>query len=202
MNTHRHLLVTLAAGISLTAAACSQTSTTTADTAATPSETAATTDTAGMDSMATPAATGTASAEATKFLTDAMKGDNSEVRVGTLAAEKGASQGVKDYGRMLASDHSGHKAKLLALASSLGVSPTEATKPEADALYKKLQGLSGAAFDKAYIAGMVEDHKKDIAAYKKEADRADPAALGELAKQTVPTLEKHLATAEKLQKGM
>lgn len=202
MNARRISLIGVAVGASLALAACSQSKTTTAaaDTAATPTDTA--TEVAGMDGTATPAATGTASAETTKFLTDAMKGDNSEVRVGKLAAEKGGSQGVKDYGRMLASDHDGHKAKLASLAGSLGVPATEETKPEADTLYKKLQGLNGAAFDKAFVAGMITDHKKDIASYTKEADRGDPPALGDLARQTVPTLEKHLATAESLQKGM
>lgn len=200
MTSKRLPLIALALGIGLSAAACSQTKTTTTDTAV-PADTAAT-DTAAMDTAAPPMATATASAEATQFLTDAMKGDNSEVRVGKLAAEKGASQGVKDYGQMLATDHGGHKAKLVAVAASMGVPATEATKPEADTLYKKLEGLSGAAFDKAYLAGMVGDHEKDIASYEKEARSSDPAALTDLAKQTVPTLQKHLAAAEKLQKGM
>src|SRR4051812_20225950 len=64
------------------------------------------TDTAA-DATATPAAvdTSTASSQAAQFLTEAMKGDNSEVTLGKLAQDKGTGQGVKDFGKMLADDH-------------------------------------------------------------------------------------------------
>jgi putative membrane protein len=159
------------------------------------------TDTAAMDTAATPAATDNAAATpAAAFLTDAMKGDNSEVKVGKLAQDMGASQGVKDFGKMLADDHGKHKDQLAKVAMALNVPTTDETKPEADALYGKLQGLSGAEFDKAFVAGMIEDHKKDIDKYQKEADSSDPAQVTDLAKQTLPTLKKHLQTAQSLQK--
>ena len=143
-----------------------------------------------------------ADSHATAFLTDAMKGDNGEVRVGKLAAEKGSSQGVKDYGTMLATDHGAHRAKLATLAGTMNMTATDETKPEADELYAKLQKLSGKDFDKAFVDGMVEDHKKDIAAYEDEAKSSDPAPVLSLANETLPTLKKHLATAQDLQKGM
>jgi putative membrane protein len=166
------------------------------------SDDTAATDTATMDTTATPAATDTAAASspAAGFLTEAMKGDNSEVRVGKLAQDKGASQGVKDFGKMLVDDHGKHKDQLAQVATAMNVPSTEETTPEADALYGKLQGLSGADFDKAFVAGMVEDHKKDIDKYQKEADSSDPAQLTDLAKQTLPVLKKHLETAQSLQK--
>eukprot|EP01035_Chromulina_nebulosa_P014559 gene14559-19263_t len=39
------------------------------------------------------------------FLRDAIKGDNSEIALGKLAADKGASEGVKSFGMTLATDH-------------------------------------------------------------------------------------------------
>lgn len=150
----------------------------------------------------TPAGTGetaTADSHAAQFLTDAMKGDNSEVRVGKLAARKGSSQGVKDFGGMLADDHGKHLTKVSALAQSMNVPPTDETKPEADQLYAKLQGLSGADFDKAFVAGMIADHKKDIDAYQQEANSSDPTEVTSMAKETVPTLQTHLKTAQSLQ---
>ncbi len=56
----------------------------------------------------------------------------------------------------------------------------------------KLKLLSGATFDKSYVKGMVEDHEKDIAAFRREAqDGKDPDAKAFAAK-TLPTLEGHL----------
>ena len=45
---------------------------------------------------------------------------------------------------------------------------------------------------------MVTDHKKDIAKYEKEAKSKSP--LADFAKETLPTLQHHLQTAETLAK--
>jgi putative membrane protein len=133
------------------------------------------------------------------FLTDAMKGDNSEVALGKIAQSKGASQGVKDLGSMLVTDHGAHKTEVASLAQQAGVAVTDDIMDEAKTMETKLNGLSGDAFDKAFIAGAIEDHKKDIAKYEAQAKSGDPQTAA-LANKTLPTLKKHLETAQKLQK--
>lgn len=142
---------------------------------------------------------GTAASADQAFLTDAMKGDNSEVALGKVAASKGSSQGVKDLGNMLANDHGAHKQEVAALAQQAGVAVTDDIKDEAKTLMTKLDGLSGAAFDKAFIDAAVENHKKDIAAYEAQARSGDPQTAA-LANKTLPTLRKHLDKAQSLQK--
>jgi putative membrane protein len=44
---------------------------------------------------------------------------------------------------------------------------------------------------------MVKDHTKDISDFRKASKMTGPA--GELAKATIPTLEKHLAMAKRLE---
>jgi putative membrane protein len=39
------------------------------------------------------------------FLMDAMKGDNSEIKLGLLAQSRGGSAGVRNFGGMLVHDH-------------------------------------------------------------------------------------------------
>ena len=46
---------------------------------------------------------------------------------------------------------------------------------------------------------MVADHRKDIAAYQKESKKTD--AVGQYAKDTLPTLQKHLDAAQALEKN-
>lgn len=75
-------LISLAGALAL--AACGE---------ATP-DTAATTTT----DAATAPVVDTSAPDARTFLADAMMGDNAEVRAGNLAAEKGVSEGVKEYG--------------------------------------------------------------------------------------------------------
>jgi putative membrane protein len=43
---------------------------------------------------------------------------------------------------------------------------------------------------------MVKDHQDDIKEFQKEASKNDPA--GQLAKETLPTLRKHLHAAQRL----
>ncbi len=135
---------------------------------------------------------------AAQFLTEAMKGDNSEVRVGKLAAAEGSSQQVKDFGQMLMNDHGTHLDKVKAMATEMNVPTTDETKAEADVLYAKLQGMDGTEFDKTFKQAMIEDHKKDIAAYQEEANSNDAQAVTSMAKDTIPTLQKHLDTAQAL----
>lgn len=135
----------------------------------------------------------------TAFVTEAMKADNGEVALGNLAQQKGSSSGVKDLGKMLATDHGAHKQVVAALAQKANVPVTDDLKDEAKAEEAKLQGLSGAAFDKEFVHATVEAHQKDIAKYEQEAKSGD-AQSAAMAQQTLPTLRKHLQAAQALEK--
>jgi putative membrane protein len=133
----------------------------------------------------------------TDFLSEAIKGDNSEIKLGALAVNKGSSPALRAYGKMLNTDHSAHKAKLAAIAKPLGMTVSDAMPAGSDVEYLKLKVLSGASFDKEFARHMVKDHQDDIASYDKEVARNDPRTV-KLAKATLPTLHKHLVTAQKL----
>ena len=131
------------------------------------------------------------------FITDAIKGDNGEVAIGQLAQAQGQSQAVKDFGKLLVSDHGTHKQELAALAQTAGVLVTDEPTDEGKANLEKLKGLHGVEFDKQVKTTMVEDHTKDIAKYEKQASSGD-AQTAALAQKTLPTLRKHLDAANAL----
>ncbi len=133
----------------------------------------------------------------TAFLTDAIKGDNSEIQLGQLAQTKAASKGVKDFGQTLVTDHGKAKDQASTLAQQANMTVPTEMKPEAKSELQKLQGMSGAAFDKEFVSYMVQDHKKDIAKFQQEANGSAPVA--DMAKQQLPTLKKHLDIAQGLQ---
>jgi putative membrane protein len=62
---------------------------------------------------------------------------------------------------------------------------------------EKLKALHGAEFDKQFKTMMVDDHKKDIAKYEKQASSGDPQTAA-LAQKTLPTLRKHFDAANAL----
>jgi putative membrane protein len=131
-----------------------------------------------------------------KFLKEAIEGNFAEVEMGKLSQKQGASEGVRAFGQMLEKDHSDANQKATAVANSVGMRAPTAPNKKQKADFDKMSKLSGANFDKAFAAHMVADHKKDIKEYEKAAKKQD--AVGNYAKETLPTLRKHLETAQSL----
>jgi len=63
---------------------------------------------------------------------------------------------------------------------------------------KKLSALSGAAFDRAYMRGMVTDHTKDVSEFSRESASAKDPAIKDFASQTLSTLKDHLKEAKRI----
>jgi putative membrane protein len=131
-----------------------------------------------------------------EFLTDAIQGNLGEISVGELAQKNGNSDGVRSYGRMLVQDHSAANEKAMSLAKAHDLAPPTEPNDEAKQLHDKLAKLSGAAFDKEFTDEMVKDHKQAIAEF--EAQASGSGDVANFAKDTVPTLKKHLKTAQSL----
>jgi putative membrane protein len=135
----------------------------------------------------------------TTFVKNAIQGDNAEIKMGQLAQQNGGSQGVKGFGKTLVTDHTAAKQEAESVAKQMGVTPPPDVKPDAQQAYDKLSKMSGASFDREFAQHMVMDHRKDIAEFREQA-RAGLGPASNLAAKQLPTLEKHLRTAEDLQK--
>ena len=72
-----------------------------------------------------PARTRTLQLGRVTVIEDAIKGDNSEVTLGNLAATKGDSAKVKSFGETLAKDHAKAKMDAVKVAKQLGVTPPD-----------------------------------------------------------------------------
>jgi putative membrane protein len=131
-----------------------------------------------------------------KFLKKAIEGNLAETQMGQLAQEKGGSDGVRSFGQMLENDHSDANKKAMEAANSLGTTPPDAPNSKQKADYDRMSKLSGSKFDGEFVRHMISDHKKDIKEYEKEAKKND--AAGSYASTTLPTLHKHLETAQSL----
>ena len=143
------------------------------------------------------AATSAVAAPASVFLKKAAQGDQSEVTLGNLAAQRGAFAGVRDYGRRLASDHGGHLGQVQSLAGRMHIRLPGGMKPDARAAYRQLQRLRGRAFDRMFVRHMIADHRADIGEYQMQARTGDRETAA-LARATLPTLREHLRIAQRL----
>jgi putative membrane protein len=134
-----------------------------------------------------------------KFITKAIEGNLAEVQLGQLAQQKGASDGVRNFGQQLVTDHTAANQRATAVAGQMGVTPPSEPDKQQKAVYDRLSKLSGDAFDRQFVKHMVDDHKKDVAEYQKEAKRRNDPAAG-YASETLATLQLHLQTAQSLAK--
>jgi putative membrane protein len=131
-----------------------------------------------------------------KFAMEAAQGGLAEVELGHLAAQKGQSDKVKQFGQRMVDDHSKANDQLKSLAGKDSLTLPTSIDGKDQALKDKLSGLSGADFDKTYMQAMVKDHHKDISEFQKEANSGSNADLKGFAAQTLPTLQEHLRMAQ------
>jgi len=132
------------------------------------------------------------------FIMDAAMGGMEEVELGRVAAQKGMSAAVKQFGQRMVDDHSQANSELMSLASSKGITlPTELDQKHR-AEVTKFSAMSGAEFDREYTKLMVSDHRKDVSEFEKESTRGTDPDLKAFATKTLPTLQEHLKMAEAL----
>jgi putative membrane protein len=137
-----------------------------------------------------------------KFAMMAAMGGMAEVEMGRLAAQKGASDEVRQFGQRMVDDHTKANEELMRIASSKGMTLPTAVDPKHQAEMQKMSALSGEAFDRAYVKMMVKDHKKDVAEFQKEASRGADPDLKTFASTTLPTLKEHLQMIQRIDQKM
>jgi len=133
-----------------------------------------------------------------KFVQEAAIGGLAEVQLGRLAAEKATNPEIKQFGQKMADEHGKANDKLMSIAKQKNIEvPSELTGKPA-AAYQKLSKLSGSDFDREYVKLMLDDHKKDVSEFRKQAKDGQDPDVKAFASEALPTLENHLAMAQKL----
>ena len=132
------------------------------------------------------------------FLKEAAQGGMAEVKLGQLASQKGNSDDVKQFGQKMVDDHTTLNNDMKPIAESMGVSlPTSLSKKD-QAEYDKLDGMSGAAFDKEYLSYMRKDHHKDSRDFHQEASTTQNATLKEAVTKGEKVIQEHTKMVDRL----
>jgi len=134
------------------------------------------------------------------FVKKAMQGSIAQVQLGQLTLEKSNNDQVKQFARKMIDGHTKLNEQMKPVAQQLHVDiPTEVSKKD-KALIGKMQALSGAAYDQAYIKNMVRDHKQDLSEFQMEASNGRDPSVKDAAMQGSKTISEHLQMAEQLAK--
>src|SRR5262245_50108009 len=107
----------------------------------------------------------------TQFLTRAMEMNTAEVQLAEMAMKKSQNPQVKDFAQMLVRDHTQALDKIKQLRVDRGVKDTGDVKltPEEQRTYDKLSKLSGAEFDREFMAAMVSGHRDAIRLFETQS---------------------------------
>ena len=141
-------------------------------------------------------------ADQTNFLADVIRGNVAEVKLGQLAAERGQSQQVREYGDMLKKDHTKSLEKASSLANEIGVPASSELTDRQRKQFESLQKLSGDEFDTTFLSQMVREHQTDIAKFSAQAQNGSDPEVMAFAQETLPTLQAHLQHAQSIQSDL
>ncbi len=138
----------------------------------------------------------------------AVVADTVDIDAGKMAEKRATNKEVKAFAETMVRDHTAVNTKATALAKKLGVTPEESAtskslKSDGDKEMAKLEGMSGAEFDKAYVDNEVSYHEAVIGVLDKTLiPNTKNAELKDLLESARPIFASHLEHAKQLQKSL
>jgi putative membrane protein len=154
-------------------------------------------DSAGTGSSAGAGATSPSRGDAA-FMRDISHANLAEIATGKLAAQKGQSPAVKQFGQHMVDEHTQLESEGSTLAQAKGMKPPSSPDLKHQAAMLKLQAVSGDSFDRDYIQQMVKDHTDTLKLLQDTASQASDAQLRQLAQKAIPHVQEHLQSAQRL----
>ncbi|MFO1057242.1 MAG: DUF4142 domain-containing protein [Dongiaceae bacterium] len=137
------------------------------------------------------AAAATLSKSDQTFVHQAAVAGMAEVAEAQLALDKAKSDEVKQFAQRMIDDHTKANDQLKQLAAAKQITLPAALDAKHKAEQARLEKLSGAAFDHAYIQNQVKAHQQAVALFRTESETGGDPELKQFAAQTLPILQQH-----------
>jgi putative membrane protein len=134
------------------------------------------------------------------FIKKAMQGGLAQVQMGELTLKNSSNDQVKQFARKMIDDHTKLNEELRPIAQQLGVDiPSDISKKD-KSLIGKMQGLSGPAYDQAYIKEMAKEHTQDQKDFRMEVSNSQNVGVKNAALDGSKTISDHLQMVAQLAK--
>lgn len=126
-----------------------------------------------------------------------------EIQLGKMAQDKAQSDEVKSFAKKMVDDHTKALDDLKQIAQSKGATLPEEPGKQQMAMQKKLEGQSGAKFDRQYMqqAGK-QAHQSTHKLLQRTASRAEDSDLKNYATKAIGTVESHMQMARETTENM
>jgi putative membrane protein len=129
------------------------------------------------------------------FVKKASESGHKEVNSAREALAQLKEPELKRIAEMLVNDHSGANARLSKIAEAkhwpVPAQPVQGPPPS---------GTASTDFDAKWTAEMIAGHERSVALYRAQAQAGEDSDLRKYARDTLPTIERHLAELRRLQK--
>jgi len=132
------------------------------------------------------------------FVREAASGNLMEIQLGQLAQNKAQNPAVKQFAQRMVADHNNLQNQLTSVASTGGQSFTPTMDSRHQSQINRLQGLSGAEFDRNYMSLMIRAHQRDVNNFQSQSQSANSAQVRTLATNSLPVLQQHLSLAQQV----
>lgn len=132
------------------------------------------------------------------FIREALAGNLLEIDLGDLARQQAADTAVKQFGLRMVTDHSNMQSQLSSLAARNALAIQPRLDQTQQSQVTRLRQLSGAAFDRAYMSAMVQDHQADVAAFERQSTTARSPEVRQLASNGLTVIRGHLDMAQRI----
>jgi putative membrane protein len=147
-----------------------------------------------------PNANGTESTEA--FISGVTLTDMYQIQAGKIAAAKGQSQGVKDFGNSMVTDHTAMSAQMKHIFAATGTPiPTE-LGPRGKRMIDDLNAASPADFDKLYLDQQQTAQAGELTLLSAYAEGGESKDIKPAAARAVPKVQAQLAKVNELQAAL
>jgi putative membrane protein len=134
------------------------------------------------------------------YVANAAISDLYEIASSRMALEKASSPEVKKFAQQMITDHTATSNQLKAALVEGNMKRTVPTTTDErhQAMLDALKGLSGAAFDKAYLAQQATAHQEALLLHGGYAGEGENDALQKLAAATAPKIQHHADMVKQL----
>lgn len=137
------------------------------------------------------------------IISHVLTGDSLEIEMSQLALTKASNVAVREFAQMMINDHSQNRTyfNTMQAEESIGIAPmvNDPIANQAMNAITRLQGLSGAEFDRAYMRAQVAHHDAEVAALTWMAENSrDDDIEEDFEGKLIPTIRQHLTRAREV----
>jgi putative membrane protein len=129
----------------------------------------------------------------TAYVEMAASSDMYEIQSSQMAQSRATNPAIQSFAQMMITDHTNTSQQLMAAAQAAGLPPmTPRLLPMHADMLSRLQGMSGAGFEREYGRQQLMAHQQALALHSNYAARGDTPALRAVAATATPIVRRHL----------